>query len=398
MRSSGSSPLAPAARGDRDDTLRIAITCYPTVGGSGVLASQLGEQLARRGHQVHFVSYGRPFRLDATLPNVFFHPVEINEYDLFRYPDYTLPLSVRLAGVSREHGLDLIHAHYAVPHAVAACLARQMLGGEAPALITTLHGTDTTLIGKDPNYQPVIRHALEQSSGITAVSEYLRAETARTFRVSRDIRVIHNFFAPATPARSREQVRQVLGIADGEFLIIHMSNLRPGKRINDLLRVVAASRYRDRLRLLILAGGDFAPYRPLASSLGIEPRLTVLPAVSGVEDYLNAANLALYTSDYESFGLSILESMFHRHPVLATRAGGVPEVVVDGETGFLLPTGNIAAFVERLDAIIENPGAYKKMGEKAGERARALFSADKIVGEYVEFYRQVLEPRGTRPR
>jgi len=389
MPSSGSSP---------SDPLRIAITCYPSVGGSGILASQLGEQLARRGHQVHFVSYGRPFRLDTSVPNVFFHPVSINEYDLFRYPDYTLPLSVRLAGVSREHGLDLIHAHYAVPHAVAACLALQMLGGDAPALITTLHGTDTTLIGKDPNYQPVIRHALEQSAGITAVSEYLRGESARTFGVSRDIRVIHNFFAPAAPGRTREQVRQALGIAGGDFLVIHMSNLRPGKRIDDLLRIVAASRYRDRLRVLILAGGDFAPYRPLAVTLGIEPRLSVLTAVSDVEDYLNAADLALYTSDYESFGLSILESMFHRHPVLATRAGGVPEVVVDGETGFLLPVGNIPAFVERLDAIIENPGAYKTMGEKAGERARSRFSADKIVGEYLDFYRQVLETREARHR
>jgi len=383
MPSSGSSP-----------SLRIAITCYPSVGGSGILASQLGEQLARRGHQVHFVSYGRPFRLDASLSNVFFHPVEINEYDLFRYPDYTLPLSVKLAGVSREHGLDLIHAHYAVPHAVAACLARQMLGRDAPALITTLHGTDTTLIGKDPNYQPVIRHALDQSAGVTAVSEYLRDETARTFGVSRDIRVIHNFFAPAAPSRSREQVRRTLGIADDEFVVIHMSNLRPGKRIDDLLRVVAASRHRDRLRLLILAGGDFTPYRPQAAKLGIEPRLSVMTAVSDVENYLNAADLGLYTSDYESFGLSILESMFHRHPVLATRAGGVPEVVVDKETGFLLPIGDITAFVERLDSIIENPGGYKEMGEKAGERARALFSADRIVGEYLDFYRQVLAPRG----
>jgi len=389
MPSPGSSPSAP---------LHIAITCYPSVGGSGILASQLGQQLARRGHQVHFVSYGRPFRLDTSLPNVFFHPVSINEYDLFRYPDYTLPLSVRLAEVSREHGLDLIHAHYAVPHAVAACLARQMLGGDAPALITTLHGTDTTLIGKDPNYQPVIRHALEQSAGVTAVSEFLRDESARTFEVSRDIRVIHNFFAPAAPGRSRAQVRQSLGIDGGDFLVIHMSNLRPGKRVDDLLRIVAASRHRDRLRILILAGGDFAPYRPLAATLGIEPRLSVLTAVSDVEDYLNAADLALYTSDYESFGLSILESMFHRHPVLATRAGGVPEVVMDGETGFLLPVGNINAFVERLDAIIGNPGAYTMMGEKAGERARALFSADKIVGEYLDFYQQVLETREARHR
>jgi len=372
-----------------EPVLRLAITCYPTVGGSGILASQLGEQLARRGHQVHFVSYGKPFRLAASTPNVFFHPVAINEYDLFRYPDYTLPLSVKLAEISRAFRLDLIHAHYAVPHAVAALLARQMLGRDAPLLITTLHGTDTTLMGQDPNYQPVIRHAIEESSEVTAVSVFLRDETRRIFGVGRDIRVIHNFFAPLAPSRTRRQVRETLGIGD-DFLVIHMSNLRAGKRIDHLLRVIAASRHRDRLRLLILAGGDFTPFRPLAAELGIESRLTVLPSVSDIENYLNAADAGLYTSDHESFGLSILESMFHRHPVLATRAGGVPEVVVDGETGFLLPPADIAGFAERLDAIVEDPGRYRKMGERAGERARALFSAERIVGEYVALYRRVL--------
>ncbi len=370
--------------------LKIAMTCYPSVGGSGILASQLGEQLARRGHQVHFVSYEKPFRLDDSLANIFFHQVDINKYDLFKYPDYTLPLSVKLAEVSRRFDLDLLHAHYAVPHAIAACLARQMLGSDRPRLITTLHGTDTTLMGQDPNYQPVIRHAIEQSSGVTAVSGFLRDETIRTFGVAREIRVIHNFFAPVSPGRTRRQVREELGMGD-EFLVIHMSNLRAGKRIGDLLRVIAASRHRDRIRLLILAGGDFTPYRPQVTALGIGPQVTVKAAVPDVENYLNAADLGLYTSEYESFGLSILESMFHRHPVLVTRAGGVPEVVVDGQTGFMLPVGDVGAFVERLDAIVENPERYRDMGEKGCQRARALFSADRIVGEYLDYYRQVIE-------
>jgi len=369
--------------------LRLAITCYPSVGGSGILASQLGEQLARRGHEVHFVSYERPFRLDASAPNIFFHPVNVNEYDLFKYPDYTLPLSVKLAEVSRRYDLDLLHAHYAVPHAVAACLARQMLGGDRPRLITTLHGTDTTLIGRDPGYQPVIRHAIEHSAGVTAVSEFLREETMRIFGVAREIRVIHNFFAPAPPNRTRRQVRDALGIGD-RFLALHMSNLRAGKRIDHLLRVIAASRHRERIHLLILAGGDFAPYRPLVAELGIEERVTVMTSVPDVENYLNAADLGLYTSDYESFGLSILESMFHRHPVLATRAGGVPEVVIDGETGYLLPPGDISAFVDKLDAIVENPGRFLEMGERGHERARSLFSSEKIVGQYLDYYREVL--------
>jgi len=366
------------------------------VGGSGILASQLGQQLAQRGHQVHFVSYGMPFRLDASMPNIFFHPVSINEYDLFRYPDYTLPLSVKLAEVSRDYSLDLIHAHYAVPHAVAGYLAREMLGAGAPGLITTLHGTDTTLMGKDPHYQPVIRHAIEHSLGVTAVSAFLRDETLRLFDISRDIRVIHNFFAPVKPTRDRAQVRDELGIGD-DFLIIHMSNLRPPKRVDDLLRVVAASRHREGIRLLILAGGDFAPYRPLVAALGIESRVAVMHSVPDVENYLNAADLGFYTSEHESFGLSILESMFHGHPVLATRAGGVPEVVVEGETGFLLPVGDIDGFAARLDAIVDEPQRYRSMGERGRERAATLFSSERIVGEYLDFYRQVLAGE-ERPR
>ena len=359
------------------------------MGGSGILATQLGQQLAARGHQVHFVSYGMPFRLDATAPNIFFHEVGVSEYELFRYADYTLPLSVKLAQVSRQFDLDLIHAHYAVPHAVAAYLAQQMIGPKAPRLITTLHGTDTTLIGQDPGYQPVIRYALENSAGVTAVSAFLRDETTRTFQVTRAIRVIHNFFAPAPPTRQREQVRRELGVGD-EILAIHMSNLRQGKRIGDLLRVIAASRRPDRVRLLILAGGDFAPYRPLVDELGIAARVIVMQSVPDIENYLNAADVGLYTSDYESFGLSILESMFHRHPVLATRAGGVPEVVVDGETGYLAAVGDIAAFAARLDAIAADPERGRPMGERGCQRAQSLFSAGKITEEYLDCYRQAL--------
>jgi N-acetyl-alpha-D-glucosaminyl L-malate synthase BshA len=364
------------------------------MGGSGILASQLGQQLAARGHQVHFVAYGMPVRLDASAPNIFFHPVEINEYDLFRYPDYTLPLSVKLAEVSRAFDLDLIHAHYAVPHAVAAYLAQQMLGDASPRLITTLHGTDTTLMGKDPNYQPVVRHAIEHSSGVTAVSAFLREETMRTFDVTHEIRVIHNFFAPVAPTRGREQVRAELGVGD-ELLAIHMSNLRPVKRIDHLLRVVAASRRRDRVRLLILAAGDFAPYRPQLEELGIASRVIVMQSVLDVENYLNAADLGLYTSEHESFGLSILESMFHRHPVLAARAGGVPEVVADGETGFLEEVGDIEALAGRLDTIAEDPERCRPMGERGYERARKLFSADRITGEYLDFYGRIIEGEET---
>jgi N-acetyl-alpha-D-glucosaminyl L-malate synthase BshA len=282
-----------------------------------------------------------------------------------------------------------------VPHAVAAYLAQQMLGDAAPKLITTLHGTDTTLMGHDPDYQPVIQHAIRRSAGVTAVSRYLRDETVSAFGIVCDIRVIHNFFEPGRPSRARRDVREELGYRDDDVVALHMSNLRPGKRIPDLLRVIAASRQRERTRLLVLAGGDFAPHRALVDSLGIADRVTVLAAVPDVESYIGASDVALYTSDHESFGLSILESMFHDLPVLATRAGGIPEVVTDGETGRLHPVGDIEGFAASLDAIVLDRGRSTAMGKKGGRRARELFSAERIVAEYVDYYRHVIRDGGS---
>src|SRR2546426_4911917 len=210
------------------DTLRIGITCYPSVGGSGVLATALGEDLAGRGHEVHFISYERPFRLPADAPRLLFHPVVINDYGLFRFPDYTLPLSVRMAEVSRDYRLDVLHVHYAVPHATAAILARSMLArDQQPRVVTTLHGTDTTLLGHDAGYAAAIKHALTSSDAVTAVSESLKSETYRVLDFDGPIEVIHNFFAPRPPSRPPEVVHRELGLGD-EVLVVHSSNLRPG--------------------------------------------------------------------------------------------------------------------------------------------------------------------------
>src|SRR6185503_2922099 len=218
---------------------KIGITCYPSVGGSGILATALGEELARRGHEVHFISYERPFRLPENAPRLFFHPVIVNDYPLFKYPDYTLPLSVRMAEVSRDHRLDVLHVHYAVPHATAAILARAMLPpGQQPRVVTTLHGTDTTLLGHDPGYAPAIKHALTSSDAVSAVSESLKQETRRILDFDGPIAVIHNFFAPRRPGRTPEVVRAELGLGDA-VLVVHSSNLRPGKRVDLLLETVA---------------------------------------------------------------------------------------------------------------------------------------------------------------
>ncbi|MBI2498536.1 MAG: N-acetyl-alpha-D-glucosaminyl L-malate synthase BshA [Opitutae bacterium] len=369
--------------------LKIGITCYPSVGGSGILASELGEELARHGHEVHFISYERPFRL-PTGPRVFFHPVAVNSYDLFKYPDYTLPLSVKMAEVSRDRGLDVLHVHYAVPHATAAILARSMLPlGKKPAVVTTLHGTDTTLLGQDPGYGPAISHALAASDAITTVSEFMRRETVRLLGVQRPIEVIHNFFEPHPALRSRAAVRRELGLARGEKMLLHLSNLRPLKRIDLLLQTVASLRPRTSFKLVILAGASFAPFKAQVRRLGLADRVVVRERVTNIEDYLQAADAGLYTSESESFCLSILESMRAGCPSAAFAVGGIPEVVESGKSGLLMPFGDTVALTRAVETLLKKPSLRAKLGRAARQRARRLFSAAAIVPRYEALYRRV---------
>ncbi len=370
--------------------LKIGITCYPSVGGSGILATALGEELARRGDEVHFISYERPFRLQEGAPRLHFHPVVINGYELFKYPDYTLPLSVKLAEVARDHALDVLHVHYAVPHATAAILARDMLpAGKRPRVVTTLHGTDTTLLGRDAGYGPAIRHALMQSDAVTAVSAWLRDETHRLLAVDRSIDVIHNFTAPRAPARTRDEVRRELGLRDGEAMIVHLSNLRPVKRIDLLLDAAARVQPREAFKLVILAGGDFAPFAEQTRRLGLTDRVIVKPKVFDVEDYLQAADLGLYSSESESFCLGILEAMWFGRPNVSTAVGGVPEVMASGEHGVLVPCGDAAGLARGVEALLRDPAKRAAFGAAAQRRAREHFSADAIVPRYEALYRRV---------
>ena len=369
--------------------LRIGITCYPSVGGSGILAAALGEELALRGHEVHFISYERPFRMPANAARLRFHPVAINDYGLFKYPDYTLPLSVKMAEASRDHGLDILHVHYAVPHATAAILAVSMLPPEQrPRVVTTLHGTDTTLLGRDAGYRPAIRHALERSDAVTAVSEYLRRETRELLATDRPIEVIHNFFAPKPPRRTREEVRRELGLGR-EVLVLHASNLRPPKRIDLLLETAARIRPREAFKLVILAGADFAPFADLARRLGLSDRIAVREKIIDIEDYFQAADVGLFTSEMESFCLSILEAMCFGCPSVATAVGGVPEVVDDGGTGLLVPFGDTDALARAVESLIADPARRAALGAAAKARARKLFSAEVIVPRYEALYRRV---------
>ena len=376
------------------DALKIGITCYPSVGGSGILASALGEELAKRGHEVHFISYERPFRLPLNAPRLHFHPVMINDYDLFKYPDYTLPLSVKMAEVSRDHGLDVLHVHYAVPHATAAILARSMLPpGQQPRVVTTLHGTDTTLLGRDAGYGPAIRHALNCSDAVTAVSADLSRESRRLLNFDGPIEVIHNFFDPHPPQRSREAVRRELGLNDNETMVLHASNLRPLKRIDLLLETAARIRPADAFKLVILAGGSFAPFADPVRRLGLENRVIVREKVNDIEDYLQAADVGLFTSETESFCLSILEAMCFACPSVARRVGGIPEVVEDNVSGLLVPGGDADALARAVESLIRDPSRRTALGCAAQRRAREQFSAEVIVPRYEALYRRVKQAR-----
>jgi L-malate glycosyltransferase len=367
------------------DRLRIGIACFPLIGGSGIMATALGAGLAGRGHDVHFFSYAQPVRLDLTIPNLHFHLVELAHHTLFPCPDYTLPLAVKMAEVASAVSLDIIHAHYAVPNALAAVLAAEM-SGVSPGIVTTLHGTDTTLLGQDPAYSTAIEYALARSNAVTAVSESLREQTQEILKPANEIEVIPNFFTPRVPSKTRDEVRKELGLTD-EFLILHMSNMRPGKRIDLLLQTVAQMTTRDRIKLLILAGEPAEPFRAIMKDLGIADRIIIRENEASVEEFILAADAGLYTSDYESFGLSILETLWFGKPIVAFDVGGIPEVAGEGYP--LYPFPDTAALAGALDRLVKLPEEAQSLGERGRAHVRGNFSAEIVLDRYERLYRRV---------
>ncbi len=375
------------------ERLAIGITCYPSIGGSGIVASQLGSELARLGHRVHFISYEPPFRLDRKQRNVTFHRVELNEYRLFKYPDYTLPLAVKMVDVAAKYELDVLHVHYAVPHATAALLATQIARKQlrhTPHVITTLHGTDITLLGRDKSLGPIIKYSIESSCGVTAVSRSLKAETIQVLKTHKPIEVIYNFYRPKPPRKGRAEVRRALRVRENDFLLIHLSNLRPVKRVPDILKVMAELKDRPEVKLLVLAGEPFAPFRPMVKSLGIESRVIVKENVLDIENYLHAADGGLYASEKESFGMAVLETMSFGNPVVATRVGGFAEVVQDKKTGFLVKLGDVDAMAGAIRVLADDPERARRMGAAARERAEQEFSSQKSVEQYLDLYRRTI--------
>jgi N-acetyl-alpha-D-glucosaminyl L-malate synthase BshA len=373
--------------------MKIGITCYPTFGGSGVVATELGIALAERGDEVHFISYALPSRLDLPRERVHFHEVVAPSYPLFVSPPYTLALATKMAEVAAHARLDLLHVHYALPHAISAILAREMSngGGVRLKVVTTLHGTDITIVGQDRSYLPITRWGIEQSDAVTAVSRYLRDVTVREFGVRREIEVVPNFVDTRQYRPDGASPFSRTLAPAGEALIVHISNFRPVKRIADVLAIFDAIRRQLPARLLLIGDG---PDRSLAERLagegGFEERTTFLGSVAAIETILPAARLLLLPSDAESFGLAALEAMACGVPVIGTAAGGLPEVVEDGKSGFLRAVGDVAGMARAALELLRDDALWKRFSAEARRRAEREFPTEAMVGRYRALYEKTL--------
>lgn len=377
--------------------MKIGITCYPTYGGSGAVATELGIQLADKGHEVHFISYAQPFRLGHFRERVFFHEVEMEDYPLFEHPPYSLALSVAIHNTALKEGLDLVHVHYAIPHATSAWVAREMLAVERDLpIVTTLHGTDITLVGLHPSFRPITRFSILRSQGLTAVSEYLREETVRDFEVPRErIEVIPNFIDTTQWRPDREPCHRSALAPGGEKIVMHISNFRPVKRVEDVVEVFAAIARRVDARLVFVGDG---PERPRAldraEELGVRPKVLFLGKHASVDELLACADLLLLPSANESFGLAALEAMSCGAPVVASNAGGIPEVVVQGETGFMFDVGAVEEMADAGIRILSDDDLARRLSRTGRQVALERFSAASVVPRYERLYERVLGGSG----
>jgi len=377
--------------------MRIGITCYPTYGGSGVVATELGIELAALGHEVHFISYSQPFRLTGRDNGVFYHEVPVSSYPLFEFPPYDLALASRMAEVAEFCGLDLLHVHYAIPHSVSALLARQMLAAKGRRLpfVTTLHGTDITLVGLDRSYLPITRYAIQESDGVTSISNYLKEKTVSDFGVTRGIEVVENFvncdlYSPIADQARRVQARKRLADPD-EAILMHLSNFRPVKRVVDVVRIFAQVVREIPARLVLVGDGpDRSAAEWLAHDLGIQSKVHFLGKLEQVNELLPLADLLLMPSELESFGLAALEAMACKVPSIATRVGGVPELIDDGITGLLYPVGDVDAMSSGALQLLNDRERLNAMRDAGRKTAQTRFCSTLVVPHYVRYYESVL--------
>jgi N-acetyl-alpha-D-glucosaminyl L-malate synthase BshA len=377
--------------------MRIGITCYPTYGGSGVVATELGIELAALGHQVHFISYSQPFRLSGRDEGICYHDVPVSSYPLFEFPPYDLALASRMAEVAEFCELDLLHVHYAIPHSVSALLARQMLAAKGRRLpfVTTLHGTDITLVGLDRSYLPITRYAIQESDGVTCISNYLKEETVEHFGVTRGIEVIENFvncdvYKPLKDEAKRAEARRRLAGPD-EAILMHLSNFRPVKRVVDVVRIFAQVVREMPAQLVLIGDGpDRSAAEWLAHDLGIQAKVHFMGKLERVHEVLPLADILLMPSELESFGLAALEAMACKVPSIATRVGGVPELIDDGVTGLLYPVGDIEGMSLGALGLLKDRERLNAIREAGRKTAQKRFCSSLVVPHYVRYYESVL--------
>jgi N-acetyl-alpha-D-glucosaminyl L-malate synthase BshA len=371
--------------------MKIGITCYPTYGGSGVVATELGKELAVRGHDVHFISYALPIRLTVS-DHIYFHEVEVLTYPLFEYPPYDLVLATKMAEVMTRYDLDILHVHYAIPHSISAYLAKMMLTDRGAPFVTTLHGTDITLVGNDRSYLPITRFGIEQSDAVTAVSEYLRRRTIEEFQIQRPVTVVPNFVDCDIYRRAADRSLRAKFANEDEGILIHISNFRPVKRVEDVIGIFARVRKGRKARLLMVGDGPDRPKAEwLAGTHGIAGDVLFVGKQSDMSQLLSISDILLLPSELESFGLVALEAMACEVPVVATSVGGVPEVVRHGVDGYLYKVGDVPGMAEGCLRILNDPQLRANLGSAAREHANRDFCASKIVLQYEELYRRTIE-------
>jgi L-malate glycosyltransferase len=377
--------------------MKIGITCYPTYGGSGVVATELGMELADRDHEIHFISYAQPIRLSGPHPNIHYHEVEVSRYPLFEYPPYDLALASRMAEVAELYDLDLLHVHYAIPHSVSALLARQMMAakprGRKLPFVTTLHGTDITLVGLDRSYLPITRFSIEQSDGVTAISQYLQERTLREFDIRNEIKVIYNFVNCDVYVRGEGTSELKKEYApNGERLLLHLSNFRPVKRITDCIEIFDRVRKQVPSKLLMIGDGpDRSRAEWLAVQKGIHNDVVFLGKQELVQEKLAIADILLLPSELESFGLAALEGMACEVVPIATRVGGIPELIEHGKSGYLADVGDVDTMARYAIELLSDDKALQTMAKASRAVAQSRFCASRIIPQYEGFYRRVLE-------
>ncbi|WP_078546123.1 N-acetyl-alpha-D-glucosaminyl L-malate synthase BshA [Litchfieldia alkalitelluris] len=367
--------------------LKIGITCYPSVGGSGVIATELGKLLAERGHEIHFITSSMPFRLNKVYSNIYYHEVEVNQYSVFKYPPYDLALASKMAEVAKREELDVLHVHYAIPHAVCAILAREMVAGDLK-IVTTLHGTDITVLGYDPSLTELIRFGIESSDVVTAVSNALVQETMEVVGPNKEIHTVYNFIDERVYCKKEDlNLKQQYGILPHEKVVIHVSNFRKVKRVEDVIHAFNLIQQEVEAKLLLIGDGpEFTVVCKLVKSLGLSNKVLFLGKQEKVEDLYSISDLKLLLSEKESFGLVLLEAMACGVPAIGTTVGGIPEVITHGENGFLCELGDVNDIANKGIELLTNDQLHKEMSEKAKHAVTSRFQSERIVEEYEALY------------